>query len=164
MVEYKTNHQVVTEKQKRACSLGLHETPACIHVIQRLSQPRVACWHGFRKNFQKTECVFKRCPTGSRKKKLRVYNGLRSEGVLRVSHCSPTAVNKAVSVEGLRCLAEDALLESVIHCLYLDGEDFSRLPVHNSCWYQGVYTFSDDPVTTSYWIIILKLEMWRWCL
>ena len=22
--------------------------PACIHVIQRLSQPRVACWHGFR--------------------------------------------------------------------------------------------------------------------
>ena len=26
-----------------ACSLGLRETPACIHVIQRLSQPRVAC-------------------------------------------------------------------------------------------------------------------------
>ena len=24
-------------------SLGLRETPACIHVIQRLSQPRVAC-------------------------------------------------------------------------------------------------------------------------
>ena len=29
-----------------ACSLGLRETPACIHIIQRLSQPRVACWHG----------------------------------------------------------------------------------------------------------------------
>ena len=41
-----------------ACSLGLRETPACIHVIQRLSQPRVACWHGFRQNSQKTKCVF----------------------------------------------------------------------------------------------------------
>ena len=51
-----------------ACSLGLCETPACIHVIQRLSQPRVACWHGFRKNSQKTECVFTRCPTGGQKK------------------------------------------------------------------------------------------------
>ena len=52
-----------------ACSLELRETPACIHVIQRLSQPRVACWHGFRQNSQKTECVFTRCPTGGRKKK-----------------------------------------------------------------------------------------------
>ena len=51
-----------------ACSLGLRETPACIHVIQRLSQPRVACWHGFRQNSQKTECVFTRCPTDGRKK------------------------------------------------------------------------------------------------
>ena len=51
-----------------ACSLGLRETPACIHVIQRLSQPRVACWHGFRQNSQKTECVFTRCPTCGRKK------------------------------------------------------------------------------------------------
>ena len=51
-----------------ACSLGLRETLACIHVIQRLSQPRVACWHGFRQNSQKTECVFTRCPTGGRKK------------------------------------------------------------------------------------------------
>ena len=50
-----------------ACSLGLRETPACIHVIQRLSQPRVACWHGFRQNSQKTECVFTHCPTGGRK-------------------------------------------------------------------------------------------------
>ena len=50
-----------------ACSLGLRETPACIHVIQCLSQPRVACWHGFRQNSQKTECVFTRCPTGGRK-------------------------------------------------------------------------------------------------
>ena len=41
-----------------ACSLGLRETLACIHVIQRLSQPRVACWHGFRQNSQKTECVY----------------------------------------------------------------------------------------------------------
>ena len=59
-----------------ACSLGLWETPACIHVIQRLSQPRVACWHGFRQNSQKTEC----CPTGGRKKIACIY-GLRSEGV-----------------------------------------------------------------------------------
>ena len=49
-------------------SLGLRETPACIHVIQRLSQPRVACWHGFRQNSQKTECVFTRCPTCGWKK------------------------------------------------------------------------------------------------
>ena len=64
----------------KACSLGLRETPACIHVIQRLSQPRVACWHSFRQNSQKTECVFTRCPTGGRKKKSCIY-GLRSEGV-----------------------------------------------------------------------------------
>ena len=63
-----------------ACSLGLRETPACIHVIQRLSQPRVACWHGFRQNSQKTECVFTRCPTGGQKKIACIY-GLRSEGV-----------------------------------------------------------------------------------
>ena len=63
-----------------ACSLGLRETPACIHVIQRLSQPRVACWHGFRQNSQKTECVFTRCPTGGRKK-IACIHGLRSEGV-----------------------------------------------------------------------------------
>ena len=63
-----------------ACSLGLRETPACIHVIQRLSQLRVACWHGFRQNSQKTECVFTRCPTGGRKK-IACLNGLRSEGV-----------------------------------------------------------------------------------
>ena len=63
-----------------ACSIGLRETPACIHVIQRLSQPRVACWHGFRQTSQKTECVFTRCPTGGRKKIACIY-GLRSEGV-----------------------------------------------------------------------------------
>ena len=63
-----------------ACSLGLRETPACIHVIQRLSQPRVACWHGFQQNSQKTECVFTRCPTGGRKKIACIY-GLWSEGV-----------------------------------------------------------------------------------
>ena len=63
-----------------ACSLGIRETPACIHVIQRLSQPRVACWHGFQQNSQKMECVFTRCPTGGRKKIACIY-GLRSEGV-----------------------------------------------------------------------------------
>ena len=66
-----------------ACSLGFRETPACIHVIQRLSQPRVACWHGFRQNSQKTECVFTRCPTG-RCKKIACLNGLRSEGVKKL--------------------------------------------------------------------------------
>ena len=50
-----------------ACSLGLRETLACIHVIQRLSQPQVACWHGFRQNSQKTECVFRRSPIGGPK-------------------------------------------------------------------------------------------------
>ena len=67
-----------------ACSLGLRETPACIHVIQRLSQPRVACWHGFRQNSQKTECVFTRCPTGGRRKKLRVYTASEAKGLRRV--------------------------------------------------------------------------------
>ena len=51
-------------------SLGLRETPACIHVIQRL----------FRQNSQKTECVFTRCPTGGRKK-FACIHGLQSEGV-----------------------------------------------------------------------------------
>ena len=50
-------------------------------VIQRLSQPRVVCWHGFRKNSQKTECVFTRCPTGGRKRNCVYIHGLRSEGV-----------------------------------------------------------------------------------
>ena len=45
-----------------ACFLGLRETFACIHVIQR-----VACWHGYRQNSQKTECAG--------------LNGLRSEQV-----------------------------------------------------------------------------------
>ena len=71
-------------------------TPACIHVIQRLSQPRVACWHGFRQNSQKTECVFTRCPTGGRKKIACIY-GLRSEGVLKHSiifcYCTTTPFN-----------------------------------------------------------------------
>ena len=47
--------QCVLSGGTEACSLGLRETPACIHVIQRLSQPRVACWHGFRHDSQKTE-------------------------------------------------------------------------------------------------------------
>ena len=68
-----------------ACYLGFRETPACIHVIQRLSQPRVACWHGFRQNSQKTECVFTHCPTGGRKKKLRVYTASEAKGLRRVS-------------------------------------------------------------------------------
>ena len=67
-----------------ACSLGLRETPACIHVI-RLSQPRVACWHGFRQNSQKTECVFTRCPTGGRKKKLRVYTASEAKGLIELN-------------------------------------------------------------------------------
>ena len=78
-----------------ACSLWLRETPACIHVIQRLSQPRVACWHGFRQNSQKTECVFTRCPTGGRKKIACIY-GLRSEGVNGPLHGN-TPLHKYVS-------------------------------------------------------------------
>ena len=60
--------QCLLSRGTEACSLGVRETPACTHVIQRLSQPRVACWHGFRQNSQKTECVFTRCLTGGRKK------------------------------------------------------------------------------------------------
>ena len=72
--------QCLLSRGTEACSLGLRETPACIHVIQRLSQPRVACWHGFRQNSQKTECVFTRCPTGG-KKKLRVYTASEAKGL-----------------------------------------------------------------------------------
>ena len=77
-----------------ACSLGLRETPACIHVIQRLSQPWVACWHGFRQNSQKTECVFTRCPTGGRKK-LCVYTASEAKGLTKTTsiflwHLYPT--------------------------------------------------------------------------
>ena len=77
------------------CSLGLRETPACIHVIQRLSQPRVACWHDFRHDSQKTECVFTRCPTCGRKK-IACIHGLRSEGVnnaFRFLRVLPVAVS-----------------------------------------------------------------------
>ena len=42
--------------------------PKVLLSPQRLSQPRVACWHGFRPNSQKTQCVFTHCPTCSRKK------------------------------------------------------------------------------------------------
>ena len=74
-----------------ACSLGLRETPACIHVIQRLSQPRVACWHGFRQNSQKTECVFHavRQAVG---KKIACIHGLRSEGVNHMANSMITHI------------------------------------------------------------------------
>ena len=65
-----------------ACSLGLRETPACIHVIQRLSQPRVACWHGFRPNSQKTECVFYTLSDMRSEKKLRVYTASEAKGLM----------------------------------------------------------------------------------
>ena len=71
-----------------ACSLGLRETPACIHVIQRLSQPRVACWHGFRQNSIKKNGM--RVYTLSdrlSKKKIACLNGLRSEGVNDTCTC-----------------------------------------------------------------------------
>ena len=55
-----------------ACSLGLRETPACIHVIQRLSQPRVACWHGMR--------VYTLSDRRS-KTKLRVYTASEAKGL-----------------------------------------------------------------------------------
>ena len=55
-----------------ACSLRLRETLACIHVIPQMSQSRVACWHGYRQNSQKTECVLRRPLIGGWKKELRV--------------------------------------------------------------------------------------------
>ena len=64
-----------------ACSLGFRETPACIHVIQRLSQPRVACWHGFRQNSQKNGMRVYTLSDRRSKQNLRVLNSLRSEGV-----------------------------------------------------------------------------------
>ena len=76
-----------------ACSLGLRETPACIHVIQRLSQPRVACWHGFRQNSQKTEYVFTRCPTDGRKKNC-VYTAFEAKGLRNCTKTSSVADHK----------------------------------------------------------------------
>ena len=58
-----------------ACSLGLRETPACIHVIQCLSQPRVACWQGFRQNSQKTDV------RQAVEKKLCVYTASEAKGL-----------------------------------------------------------------------------------
>ena len=57
--------QCLLSRGTEACSLGLRETPACVHVIPQMSQPRVACWHGYRQNSQKTECVLRRPPIGS---------------------------------------------------------------------------------------------------
>ena len=61
-------------------SLGLRETLACIHVIQRLSQPRVACWHGFRQNSQKRNACL-HAVRQAVEKKIACIHGLRSEGV-----------------------------------------------------------------------------------
>ena len=47
-----------------ACSLGLRETLARIHVIPQMSQLRVACWHSYWQNFQKTKCMLRRPPIG----------------------------------------------------------------------------------------------------
>ena len=64
-----------------ACSLGLREeTPACIHVIQSLSQPRVACWHSFRQNSQKRNACLHAVRQAVKKRFACIY-GLRSEGV-----------------------------------------------------------------------------------
>ena len=48
-----------------------------------LSQPRVACWHDFRHDSQKTECVFT-CLSDmrSKKKKLRVYTASEAKGLI----------------------------------------------------------------------------------
>ena len=62
-----------------ACSLGLRETPACIHIIQHLSQPRVACWHGFRKNSQKNGMRVYDAVRQAVKKKIACIHGLRSK-------------------------------------------------------------------------------------
>ena len=43
---------------------GIHQTVACIYVIQQMSQPRVACCHGYQQNSHKTECVLRRPPIG----------------------------------------------------------------------------------------------------
>ena len=103
-----------------ACSLGLRETPACIHVIQRLSQPPVACWHGcFRQNSQKTECVFTRCPTGGRKKNACIY-GLRSEGVNQDHfHFSLTPLSDSRT----NC---SSFLSKILGILKSDASDISR--------------------------------------
>ena len=69
-----------------ACSLGLRETPSCIHVIQHLSQPRVACWHGFRQNSKNGMHVYTLSDRRSEKKIACIY-GLRSEGVNTVLPC-----------------------------------------------------------------------------
>ena len=85
-----------------ACSLGLWETPACIHVIQRLSQPRVACWHGFRQNSQKRNACLHavRQAVG---KKIACLNGLRSEGVneLNLLTCWPQHMACEIAPSGV---------------------------------------------------------------
>ena len=85
-VPFVRGHRSVFPRTPRNTGVYVH-----VHVIQRLSQPRVACWHGFRQNSQKTECVFTRCPTCGRKK-FACIHGLRSEGVKEVpglyqTHC-----------------------------------------------------------------------------
>ena len=66
-----------------ACSLGLRETPACIHVIQRLSHPRVACWHGFRPNSQKNRMRVYTLSDMRSEKKLRVYTASEAKGLTK---------------------------------------------------------------------------------
>ena len=66
--------QCLSSRATEPCPLGLRETLACIHVILRMSRPRVACWHGSRQNSPKNgmgvktiggwtkNCGFKRPP------------------------------------------------------------------------------------------------------
>ena len=39
-----------TKEWTHSLTCLLFQTLACIHVIPQMSQPRVACWHGYRKN------------------------------------------------------------------------------------------------------------------
>ena len=73
--------QCLLSRGTEACSIRLRETVACIHIIPCLSQPRVACWHSYRQNSQKTECVHR----SAVKNKIAGLNGLRSEGVNKPS-------------------------------------------------------------------------------
>ena len=67
-----------------ACSLGLRETPACIHVIQRLSQPRVGVLTRLPAKLSKNGMRVYTLSDRWLKKKLHVYTASEAKGLRRI--------------------------------------------------------------------------------
>ena len=76
-----------------ACSVGLRETPACIHVIQRLSQ--LPAW--LSKNRMR---VYMLSDMRS-KKKLRVYTASEAKGLMNFQHTFCTLSSRMVAIWSL---------------------------------------------------------------